>query len=809
MTISYTWLHDYLPVTLEPERLSKILTSIGLEVESFEKYESHKGGLQGLIIGEVIECSSHPNADKLKITKVNTGTGNPLQIVCGAANVDTGQKVIVAPVGLTIYPLNKEPLVIKVATIRGVESYGMLCAEDEIGISADHRGIIVLPDHVKPGTPAMEYFKPYTDWIYEIGLTPNRMDAMSHLGVARDVCAYLVHHDNIDYQVRSPFPNIFPIDNHSMSISAGIENNIACQRYSGVTLSNVSIKDSPQWLLEKLQAIGQRPINNIVDITNFILHETGQPLHAFDADKIKGNKILVKNLPDGTIFKTLDEKERKLNKEDLMICNGDSEGMCIAGVFGGNNSGVHPSTTNIFLESAWFNPVDLRKTSFRHGLRTDAAIRFEKNVDISNTVNVLKRAAILIKEIAGGEIASEILDIYPSPKSKHEITVKHSYIKQLSGKQYPTETIIKILVALGFEILHDSKNELRVGVPYNKPDILLPADIIEEIMRIDGYDNIEIPGAITITPSVETDRYKYAYKEKVSNYLAGLGFHEIFTNSITNAAYFEDIDLTASVRLLNNLSAVHNIMRPSMLETGLEAVAYNLNRKNTDLRFFEFGKTYHLKNLENYQEKDQLCIYLTGNKTIQSWRNKASLADSYYLKGTVANILELLGFENILWTTLTDNKLEHVLQVSVQNHPIVIAGSVKKRELSRFDIKQPVFFASFDWMAIEKLVVSNNIRFTELPKQLPVYRDLAMIVPKSLPYDAIEYTLKQLRIQKLKEIKLFDIYESEKLGTDKKSLAINITFLDEEKTLTDKEIDEMMNRLMSILEKDLKAEIRK
>lgn len=808
MTVSYKWLHDYLPVQLEPERLSKILTSIGLEVESFEKYESHRG-LQDLIIGEVVESTQHPNADKLKITQVNIGTGDPLQIVCGASNVAAGQKVVVAPAGSTIYPLNREPLVMKVATIRGIESQGMICAEDEIGISDNHGGIMVLPAQTRPGTLAIDYFQQYTDWIYELGLTPNRMDGMSHLGVARDVCAYLVHHDKKDYKVSTPFTNGFKSDNNSLPISVSIENTNACQRYSGVSITNVTVTDSPEWLQQKIRSIGQRPINNIVDITNFILYETGQPLHAFDADQIKGKKIIVRNLPEGTLFKTLDEKERKLSNQDLMICNAEQEGMCMAGVFGGINSSVKPSTKNIFLESAWFNPVDIRKTSFRHGLRTDAAMRFEKNVDISTIVSVLKRTALLIKEIAGGEIASEIVDVYPKQRPKHEITVSHHYLKKLSGKNYHSDTVKKILQALGFDILKEDINDIRIAVPFNKPDISLPADVVEEIMRIDGYDNIEIPSSITITPSVETDGYKYAYREKVSNYLVGLGFHEIFTNSITNAAYFEETDLSAGVMLLNNLSAVHNIMRPSMLETGLEAVAYNLNRRNTDLQFFEFGKTYHSTGVGSYHEKDHLCIYITGNKTVNSWRSNPQSADTYYLKGIVARILQLTGIDNISWRVISDNKLEHALQVLVKDQPIVTAGNVKKTELNRFDIKQSVLFASFDWKELEAKPEGHSIQLRELPKQLSVYRDIAMIVPKSLQYGTIEKTLKDMRLYKLKKIRLFDVFESEKLGPEKKSLAIRLTFLDEEKTLTDTEIDTMMNKLMSMLENDLNAEIRK
>jgi len=502
MTISYKWLSEYLPVTVEPERLNRILTSVGLEVESFEKYEEIKGGLEGLLIGEVLSTEKHPNADKLTLTKVNIGNGASLQIVCGASNVVAGQKVVVATVGTTIYPTTGDPLTMKVAKIRSVESYGMICAEDEIGLGTSHAGIMVLPADTKTGIAAADYFQPYKDWIYEIGLTPNRMEAMSHWGVARDICAYLSYHDKKDIKPQLPNSNAFKIDKNSLAIDVKIENIAACPRYSAISITNVTISSSPKWLQQKLKAIGQRPINNIVDITNFILHETGQPLHAFDADAITGKKVIVKNLPEGSKFITLDEKERKLSSEDLMICN-EKEGMCIAGVFGGLHSGVSEQTKNIFLESACFDPVTIRKTSFHHGLRTDAATRFEKGTDISATVNVLKRAALFIKEICNGEIASEIVDVYPEPKEKTQAAIKYHYLKKISGKNYHPDAVKDILTSLGFEIAKEGIDELRVMVPYHKPDINLPADLVEEVLRIDGLDSIEIPEAITITPSVE------------------------------------------------------------------------------------------------------------------------------------------------------------------------------------------------------------------------------------------------------------------------------------------------------------------
>jgi phenylalanyl-tRNA synthetase beta chain len=808
MTISYQWLSEYLPIKIDPERMSKILTSIGLEVESMEAYESIKGGLKGLVIGEVLTVEQHPNADKLRLTTVNIGSGEPLQIVCGAPNVAAGQKVIVAPVGSTIYPTTGDPLTMKVAKIRGVESYGMICAEDELGLGNDHSGIMVLPSNLTPGTPAADHFSVYTDWIFEIGLTPNRMDAMSHLGVARDVCAYLTHHDRKDTKVKSPYTSSAIVTNQPSPITVSIENTDACRRYTGIVIKNITVKPSPQWLQDKLVAIGQRPINNIVDITNFILHESGQPLHAFDADKIGGNKVIVCNLPEGTSFVSLDEKERKLSSEDLMICDGNRKPMCIGGVFGGIGSGVSESTKNIFLESAWFNPVSIRKSSFRHGLRTEAAMRFEKNVDISNTLTVLKRAALLIQELGSGTIESEVVDVYPAPPQETEVSLKFHYLKKLSGKNYHPDTIKKILVSLGFSIVKEGLDDVRVLVPTSKPDISLPADIVEEIMRIDGYDNIEIPTAITISPSVEVDGYKQTYKEKVANFLVGKGFFEIFTNSITNSAYFDDNELESAVRLLNNLSVAHNIMRPTLLQTGLEAVAYNLNRKNNNLQLFEFGKSYQTAN-SGYIEKDHLCLYITGNVAQDSWKQKATLSDVYYAKGVVAAVMSVLGITTYDWKKQSDARLSPGVQLIAEKKVLAELGVVSRTELNRFDIKQPVYFADINWDAILKIVATRKIQFTELPKQLPVQRDLAMVVSKSMEYRLVETTVRSARLERLRDIRLFDIFESEKLGKDKKSLAVSFTFLDEEKTLTDKEIDGMMGKIMSLLEKELNAEIRK
>ena len=808
MTISYKWLSEYLPVTVEPERLSRILTSIGLEVESMDKYEEVKGGLQGLVIGEVLSTEKHPNADKLTVTKVTIGGTEPLQIVCGAPNVAAGQKVVVATVGTTIYPSTGDPLMMKVAKIRSVESHGMICAEDEIGMGTSHAGIMVLPDNVKVGTSAIEYFQPYEDLIYEIGLTPNRMDAMSHWGVARDVCAYLSHHDNKDIKPKLPNSNGFKVDNTSLTIDVKVENNNACPRYSGVSIANVTVKESPKWLQQKLKAIGLRPINNIVDITNLVSNETGQPLHAFDADLIAGKKVVVKNLPEETTFITLDEKERKLSAEDLMICD-EKEGICIAGVFGGLHSGVSSATKNIFLESACFDAVTTRKTSFRHGLRTDAASRFEKGTDISATVNVLKRAANLIKEIGGGEIASEIVDVYLTPKPKTEVAVKYHFIKKLSGKNYHPDSVKNILNSLGFEVLKEGIDELRVAVPFHKPDISLPADLVEEVLRIDGLDNIDIPEAITITPAVEDNYAKEVYREKVANYLVGQGFNEMMTNSITNAAYFSEEELQSMVKMQNSLSAELNILRNSLFETSLEVVAHNLNHKNNSLRLFEFGNAYSATGPGKYTEAEKLCIVITGNKNEDSWKQKTVSSDFYSLKGTVDAALKVLGITPDSTEVLPVPKLDNHIVYKLNNQIIAGAGEVKKSILDKFGIRQPVFFAGLNWGLLSELASKQTKAVKEISKYPAVQRDVAMIVPKELAWEQVQQTVQKIKLNKLQDIKLFDIFESEKLGAGKKSVAVNFTFLDEEKTLTDKEIDGWMNKIMTTLEKDLQAEIRK
>jgi len=807
MNISYKWLSDYLPVTIEPEKLSRILTSIGLEVESFHKYEEIRGGLEGLVIGEVLNISKHPNADKLTITQVNIGKGEPLKIVCGASNVAIGQKVVVAPVGTTIYPLSGEPITLKKAKIRGEESQGMICAEDEIGLGNSHEGILVLNNSAKSGMSAQEYFQLYEDWIYEIGLTPNRMDAMSHWGVARDVCAWISHHEIKHCSPRIPVINNFKPDNGSFRINVQVENSRHCPRYSGVTISGITIHESPAWLQKKLKSIGLRPINNIVDITNFIQHETGQPLHAFDADELSGRQVIVKNLPEGTRFVTLDEKERNLSAEDLMICD-TKGGVCIAGVFGGRNSGVTEKTKNIFLESACFDPVSIRKTSFRHGLRTDAASRFEKGTDISATVNVLKRAATMIREIAGGEIASEIVDIYPEPPDKKQIGIKYHYLKKLSGKNYHPDTVKNILSSLGFEVVKERIDELWVAVPYNKPDINLPADIVEEIIRIDGLDNIEIPQAITITPSIEENLAREIYRDKVEKYLVGAGFNEIITNSITSSVYFTEEELKNMVRMQNSLSAELDVMRPSLFETSLEVARHNLNHRNRDLKLFEFGRAYRKERNGKYGESEQLGLLVTGQLE-KGWKNKPSQTDIFYLKGIVHSLLDLMGLQPEHSEALEASRLDDHFVIKLNGEIMAGVGAVRKKVLDQFEIKQPVYFAGINWDELVRLATHQRITIHELPRFPSVQRDLAMIVPKELPYQIVEETVQKLNLDKLQSLNLFDIFESDKLGRNKKSMAINFIFLDREKTLTDVEIEGYMTKIMDSLEKKLQVEIRK
>lgn len=807
MKISHNWLNEYLPEKIEPQKLSEILTSIGLEVESLDFFENIKGSLKGLIVGEVISCEQHPNADKLKLTKVDINKEALLQIVCGAPNVAVGQKVIVAPVGTTIYPVNRTVVTMKTAKIRGVESVGMICAEDEVGLSTNHSGIYILPDDAKTGSSIADYFNIYTDWVYEIGLTPNRMDAMSHIGVAKDVCAWLSYHNNKIVHPNLPDTNNIKINKNENEFEVIIENKEDCKRYSGLYISNITVNESQDWLRNFLLAIGQRPINNVVDITNFILHETGQPLHAFDADALTSKKVVIKNLPAATNFTTLDDVERKLSNTDLMICN-DDEPVCIAGVFGGIGSGVTTETKNIFLESAWFSSSAIRQTSLRLGLRTEAAIRFEKGVDISGTVQALQRAASLINKVAGGEIEGDIIDVYPSVIKKKNITLKYSYLKKLSGKIYNSSSVKNILTALDFDILSETDDALSVAAPLSKNDITLPADVVEEIVRIDGLDNIEAAKSFTISPSIQDNILREQLKEKIARILTGIGFNEVVINSITNSKNFSAGKLSNAVKLLNNLSADLDILRPSMLEPGLEMLAFNINRKNNDVKFFEFGKVYH-KNEIKYYEDEYVCLWLTAKNDIENWKQKINKPDFFTAKGIIKNLLIHLNITNQVFTDIETN--EDGLQQKIMAGSLYLGRIVhlNSQILKNFDIKQDVVFTELNYSNLLTAGLKQEILFKEIYQYPAVERDIALIIDKKIKYADIEKLINDMSIAHLQKFSLFDIFESDKIGADKKSIAINFTFLNSNKTLTYDEVETLIQKIIKALEENLNAIIRK
>lgn len=808
MIISYQWLSTYLPEAPSPGELSGILTAIGLEVEALEKFQSVRGGLEGVVTGEVLSCVKHPDADKLSVTQVNIGGEAPLQIVCGASNVAAGQKVLVATVGSTIYPQQGEALTLRKAKIRGVESQGMICAEDELGIGNSHEGILVLPADVQPGLPAARYFNIYEDHILHIGLTPNRMDAMSHLGVARDVCAYLSHHRKKTVRVKAPALETWPGQLQPSPVSVFVDNADDCPRYAGVCISDVTVSESPDWLKNRLRSIGLRPLNNVVDITNYILHESGQPLHAFDADKIRGGKVVVRQLPEGTPFTTLDEKERKLKGTDLMIC--DAEGpMCMAGIFGGLNSGVTADTKNIFLESACFNPVLIRRSSLAHGLRTDAAVRFEKGVDISQVHNVLQRAALLIAETTGGRITSALTDIFPNPPARKEVTLSFDYLRKLSGKKYDTAEVNGILTALHFEVLRQDESSITAAVPFSKHDIRIPADLVEEIMRIDGLDNITIPDLITLAPSKDADQSGRIYREKVSGYLTGLGFQEILTNSITHSAYYPESRQPQLVKMMNSLSSTLDVLRPAMLETGLQSLAHNINRQQADLQFFEFGKTYARDSEGKYEECQQLALFITGKQLPEGWKKKTPATDFFYARSLAEKILQLGGGAQLRLNVEAVEDLDTGCRFLFKNKEIAEAGTVSAAKRKQFDIKQPVYYVCINWNRYLEMSGAQSIRFREIPRFPAVERDLAIVVDSKLEYAALEKAAREAKISQLTSVSLFDVFENEKLGTGKKSMAMNLVFQDPEKTLTDTEIETMMARITGIFEKQFDAEVRK
>ena len=797
MIISYQWLMNYLPEPVPVADLSNILTSIGLEVEAVEVSEAIKGSLAGLVIGEVLTCEKHPNADKLKVTTVNIGNGSPLHIVCGAPNVAAGQRVVVAPVGATVHPSDGDPFQIKKAKIRGEESQGMICAEDEVSLGHSHEGIMILPEDAPIGTFARSYFNvPEPDYAIHIGLTPNRSDAMSHIGVARDVCAWLSHHRKGSYSVKMPVPSL-PERSAELNIKVNVEATEAAPRYSGLSMTGVKVGPSPDWLRQRLQTIGVRSINNIVDITNFVLHEFGQPLHAFDADNIKGKIVNVRFLPQDSSFVSLDEKTRKLNDNDLMICD-ESDGMCIAGVFGGITSGVTDSTNSIFLESAYFHPTYVRRTSMHHGLRTDAATHFEKGVDINNLIPALKRAAALIVEMAGGQVASDIIDVYPAPIETSKVEVKYSYIQKLSGKHYPPADVTNILQALGFGVEKEDENGLLLKVPTNKTDVTQPADIVEEILRIDGLDNIAIPDRlnISLSPTKPNDR---GVREKIAELLCGQGFQEIVTNSIVNSRYYPE--RTDLVRMLNSLSSELDVMRPAMLESGLEVIQYNCNRKSNNLCLFEFGNVYTQQD-KQYNEQSQLSLWITGNVRQAHWDQKVDIADLFHLKGILRNLMDRCGIN------ASATYEEGHVTWKWKNQPLCSAYQVPAKRLTEFDIKQEVFHAVINWDLWMKAADANKIRYHEVPKFPAVQRDLAIILDKEVTYHQVQQATEQLKIDALKDFDLFDVFESEKLGANKKSYALSYTFQLQDRTLTDAEIEQQMQQLMSVYKTKLQAQIR-
>jgi phenylalanyl-tRNA synthetase beta chain len=799
MKISYKWLQQFIQTSKTPEELSLILTNIGLEVESLEKVQTIPGGLEGLVIGYVKECAQHPNADRLKVTRVDVGLGEDLQIVCGANNVAAGQKVVVATVNTTVYPTSGEPFKINKSKIRGEVSEGMICAEDEIGLGHDHDGIMELNAEAIIGSAAKDYFNLQDDFVFEIGLTPNRADAASHLGVARDLAAYL------KISVSMPDLSGFKVQNQDLNIPVIVEDQDACPRYSALSISGISIKESPDWLKDKLNAIGVRPINNVVDVTNFVLHELGQPLHAFDADAISGNKVLVKKLKEGTVFRTLDDVERKLSADDLMICNAD-EPMCIAGVFGGISSGVKQSTTKIFLESAWFNPVSVRKTSKRHGLKTDASFRFERGTDPDMTVTALKRAAILIQELAGGQISSELSDIYPSPAKPFSVEISYRNVNRLIGKTIPADEIRATLLGLGIKISSEDSDGMKLEVPAYKVDVTREVDIIEEILRIHGYDNVAIPSQIRASLNTTVKPDKEVLQNQIADLLSANGFFEILSNSLTKLSYSADPE--RAVRILNPLSSDLDVMRQSLLFSGLEAIAYNQNRRNSDLKFYEFGKVYNLSQ-DAYKENQRLSVFLCGSVDAESWNSKSLKTDFYNLKSVVDLIIGRLNIKGITTAETNNPELSSGISYRIGEKSIVDFGIVSKSSLKKLDLGSEVFYAGFDWDLIVRSVRNNKISYVEVSKFPSVRRDLSMLLNKEISFEQLKQIAHKTERGLLKEVNVFDVYMGDKLPEGKKSYALSFLLQDEEKTLTDKQIDAIMQKLILNFEKQAGAEIRK
>lgn len=820
MNISYKWLKEYVDFELTPQEVCDALTSEGLEVDALEEVQSIKGGLKGLYVGKVLTCDVHPDSDHLHVTTVDLGRETPSQIVCGAPNVAAGQKVIVADIGCVLYDGDKE-FVIKKSKLRGVESYGMICAEDEIGVGNSHDGIIVLPEDAPVGQPAAEYYNLESDWLIEVDITANRADALSHWGVARDLYAWLVQ-NGYKTSLHRPSDDAFAVDNNDLPVDVTIENTEACKRYASVSLSGCEVKESPEWLQNKLRVIGLRPINNIVDITNYIMMAYGQPLHCFDADMVKGHHIIVKTMPEGTPFVTLDGEEHKLSERDLAICNTD-EPMCIAGVFGGKGSGTYDTTCNVVLESAYFHPTWIRKSARRHGLSTDASFRFERGIDPNGVIYALKQAALLCKELAGGKISMEIKDVYPEPIGDFKVELEYDYVNRLTGKNIPAATVKSIVQSLEMKIDAESETGLSLSVPPYRVDVQRPCDVVEDILRVYGYNNVEIPSQLKSSLVVKGDEdKKHKLEEIVSEQLVGCGFNEILNNSLTKAAYYEGLNRYEAkncVRIMNPLSSDLNVMRQSLLFGGLESIAYNANRKNPDLRFFEFGNVYNFSKEKHnpempmaaYKEECHLGLWVTGKRVKGSWAHPDEDSSFYELKAYVDNILRRIGLNS--GTVVMHGSDNNIFSkgIAIENRGgklLVEMGVVSKSLLKASGIDAPVYYADLNWSALAKAVRKNKVGYKEISKYPPVSRDLALLLDKSVDFAQIEQIAYQTEKKLLKNVELFDVYEGKNLPEGKKSYAVNFILQDEGKTLNDKQIDAVMNKLISNIRGKLGAELR-
>ena len=807
MKISYNWLKQFIKTDWTSEQTSTLLTDLGLEVEGIEKFQSVKGGLEGIVVGHVLTCVQHPNADRLKVTTVDIGTGTAVQIVCGAANVAAGQKVPVATIGTTLYDADGNAFVIKKGRIRDQESHGMICAEDELGLGSSHEGIMVLNEDLIPGTPAAQVFNIENDEVFEIGLTPNRADAMSHMGVARDLRAGMLQ-QNISTEFITPSVSNFRVDKRILKMDISVQDAKLAPRYCGVTISGITVKPSPDWLQNRLKSIGITPKNNIVDITNYVLHELGQPLHAFDASKIKGNKVIVKTLPAGTKFVTLDDVERTLHEEDLMICD-ENGPMCFAGVLGGKNSGVKENTSTLFLESAYFNPVSIRKTAKRHTISTDASFRFERGIDPTITEYALKRAANLIIELAGGEITSDISDFYPKKMEDYSVVLNYNKAAKIIGEELPKETIKKILASLDIKINSVSDVGLGLTIPNYRVDVQRDVDVIEEILRVYGYNNISFSKKLNASVTNSPRNEDYKMQNTVGSLLTGLGFNEMMANSLTSPDYFKlsaDLKEEFNITMLNPLSRDLSSMRQSLLFSGLEALSYNINRRSSDLKFYEFGKTYH-KMPSGYEEQKHLSLFVTGNATAESWTNPQKVSDFFLFKGYITLVLSRFGLDKIQTEPTTSDIFAEGLSYSMGPTKLVDFGTVKKSIAKAFDIKQEVFYADFNWDAVLKLV-GSKIKFTDIPKYPEVRRDLALLVDESVQFDSIYNIARQTEKSLLKKIDLFDVYQGANLPEGKKSYAVGFTIQDATKTLTDVQIDKIMSKLQKNFETELNAVLR-